>query len=193
MRFRNSVRSSRSSDRIHHEANGRPGEPRNESGISESLPIEPRSIRSSVIASRCLVVALGAILLTAAAGCQGSVDMPGPPNGNAAVVSFKDQIQPILNTDCFRCHRDGGEADLSGIALQVGEEVAYELLVNQPSSLDATLTLVVPGDAESSLLYNKVAFGAPLTGARMPLREAPLSAESIGLIRDWIDQGALNN
>ena len=109
------------------------------------------------------------------------------------MVSFKDQIQPILNTDCFRCHRVNGEADLFGIALQVGEEVAFELLVNQPSSLDANLTLVVPGDAASSLLFNKVASDTPPTGARMPLREAPLSAESIELIRDWIDQGALNN
>ncbi len=173
MRFRNSVRSSRSSYRIRHKAIGRPGGPRDESGISESLPIEPRSIRSSVIASRSLVVALSAILLTAAAGCQVSVDMPGPSDGDAAVVSFKDQIQPILNTDCFRCHRVGGEADLAGIAWQVGEEVAFEFLVNQPSSLNPNLTLVVPGDAESSLLYLKVASDAPPVGVRRPLREAP--------------------
>lgn len=193
MRFSSSARSSRSSYRIPQEANGRPGRPRNESDTSETPPIERRFVRPSVTASGLLVVTLKAILLTAAAGCQVPVDMPGPSDQDGSRVLFSDQIQPILNTYCFRCHRPGGEADLAGIALQVGEEVAFDLLVNQPSSLDPSLTLVVPGDAESSLLFLKVASDAPPTGERMPLREAPLSAGSIELIRDWIDQGALDN
>ena len=152
-----------------------------------------RSGRTAPVVVRLAALWLQAIMLTAVAGCEVPVDMPGQSGGDDHMVSFKDQIQPILNTYCFRCHRSGGEADLAGIALQVGEEVAFDLLVNQPSILDPSLTLVVPGDAESSLLFLIVASDAPPVGDRMPLREAPLSAGSIGLIRDWIDQGALNN
>ena len=152
-----------------------------------------RSQTTGPVVVRLTALSLKAILLTAVAGCQVPVDMPEPPGGNADMVSFKDQIQPVLNTHCFRCHRAGGEADLAGIALQVGEEVAFDLLVNQPSVQDPNLTLVVPGDAESSLLFLKVSSDAPPVGARMPSGDVPLTAGQIELIRAWIDQGAPNN
>lgn len=142
---------------------------------------------------RLAALSLQAILLTAGAGCEIPVDPANESGGNADMVSFKDQIQPILNTYCFRCHRSGGEADLAGITLQLSEEVAFDLLVNQSSVQDPDLTLVIPGDAQSSLLLLKVDSDTPPIGNPMPLREAPLSKESIDLIRDWIDQGALNN
>ncbi len=145
-----------------------------------------RSQTTGPVVVRLTALSFKAILLTAVVGCPVPVDMP-------EMVSFKDQIQPVLNTYCFRCHRAGGEADLAGIALQVGEEVAFDLLVNQPSVQDPNLTLVVPGDAESSLLFLKVSSDAPPVGARMPSGDVPLTAGQIELIRAWIDQGAPNN
>lgn len=142
---------------------------------------------------RLAALSVNAILLTAGAGCQGVIDATDETGSSVDMISFKDQIQPILNTYCFRCHRSGGEADLAGITLQLGEEVAFDLLVNQSSIQDANLRLVVPGDAQLSLLFLKLDSDTSPVGDRMPLREAPLSAGSIGLIRDWIDQGALNN
>ena len=152
-----------------------------------------RSGRTAPVVVRLAALWLQAIMLTAVAGCEVPVDMPGQSGGDDPMVSFKDQIQPILNTYCFRCHRSGGEADLAGIALQVAEEVVFDLLLNQPSVQNPNLTLVVPGDAESSLLFLKVSSDAPPVGTRMPLSADPLTAGSIELIRDWIDQGALDN
>jgi len=51
---------------------------------------------------------------------------------------------------------------------------------------------VVAGSSATSLLYMKVA-GTQTCGARMPENKTPLSAANIALIKNWIDQGAMNN
>ncbi len=115
------------------------------------------------------------------------------PGDADATVSFSADVQPILSTYCFRCHRDGGIADQSGVVFRAGEEEAYDLLVNRTSVLDDGLTLVVPGDADASLLFDKVASDSPMIGDRMPLGGPFLAESQIARIRDWIEQGALNN
>lgn len=141
-------------------------------------------VRRAAIAVGCCVCVLGHT------GC-GSVNTPAPPTGET--VSFAADIQPIFNAHCTDCHRAGGLADISGIALRLVEGVSYDLLVDQPSSQRSDLTLVVPGDAAASLLFLKVSSNTPPVGATMPLNRARLSSTDLGLIRDWIDQGALNN
>ena len=47
--------------------------------------------------------------------------------------------------------------------------------------------VIIPGDSNSSLLFEKVESG------EMPKRGADLTAEQIELIKQWIDEGALNN
>lgn len=115
------------------------------------------------------------------------------PDNTDATVSFSADIQPILNTYCFRCHREGGVADQAGIAFRAGEEESYDLLVDQPSVLDAQSTLVVPGDAAASLLFDMVASDSPVFSSRMPLGGPFLTGAKIERIRVWIDQGAINN
>jgi len=66
-------------------------------------------------------------------------------------------------------------------------------IVNQKSSLNNSLTLVIPNDAANSLLYRMVTESNPPVGVRMPPGFSPLSATELGLIRDWINQGAQNN
>jgi DNA polymerase II small subunit/DNA polymerase delta subunit B len=130
--------------------------------------------------------------LTAVIGCAlpGSTsDLPEPQDS----VSFKDQIQPIFNADCIDCHVTGGSASLFGIDLLLTEGESYNHLVNQVSVQDASLTLVAPGDAESSLLFLKVNSSSPPVGEGMPLAGSPISASDQALIRDWINQGALDN
>jgi hypothetical protein len=51
---------------------------------------------------------------------------------------------------------------------------------------------VVPSSSATSLLYNKVN-GTQDCGVRMPKGGAALSAANIATIKDWIDQGALND
>ena len=119
---------------------------------------------------------------------DGGPTQPGGANG--AMVSFSTQIQPILSARCIVCHSPGGIAQLSGIPQDLGPETAYEDLVNQPSVQRPDLTLVVPGDSGSSLLFLKISSQAPPVGSPMPLTGPPLSGSEIELIRQWIDQGA---
>ncbi len=132
-----------------------------------------------------------AALLWVGGACQTDVPMPAPPSGNA--VSFSGDIQPIFNASCSGCHSAGGFAAIQGIALRLTAGESFNGLVNQASSQQANLTLVVPGDSASSLLFQKVSSNTPPIGSTMPLFGGPLSAVQSGLIRDWIDQGAMNN
>ena len=130
-------------------------------------------------------------LLAGGLACQ--VNAPPPPPQGDGTVSFATQIQPILVTNCSGCHSPGGSAVLAGIPMHLTEGEAYDAIVNQPSVQDATWTRVVPGDSANSLVYLKVSSNNPPVGVRMPRFTPPLSSTEIGLIRDWIDQGALNN
>ncbi len=134
---------------------------------------------------------LAIALTTLLAGCPSPTDQPDPPVDG--VVLFSTHIQPIFNASCRVCHRPGGIALLRGIEVQLLEGVSYDFLVDRPSVQDPELTLVVPGDSSASLLYLKVSASAPPVGSRMPLNRSALTQTQINLIRDWIDQGALDN
>ncbi len=131
-----------------------------------------------------------AIALSVGLACQTQLALFVTDDGT---VSFSAQVLPILNTNCFRCHREGGQADLAGIELSLVPEESYDALVGRPSQLDPTLTHVIPGDSEASLLYIMISSDTPPVGSRMPQGEPALSPFDMSLVRDWIDQGALNN
>jgi hypothetical protein len=95
---------------------------------------------------------------------------------NAHNISFQNDIQPILDIRCAKCH--GGDFPSEGLSVE-----SYQSLMagsqNGP--------VIVPGDSSSSLLFEKVESG------EMPKRGSDLTAEQIELIQQWIDEGALNN
>ncbi|RLD25983.1 MAG: hypothetical protein DRI75_12515 [Bacteroidetes bacterium] len=95
-----------------------------------------------------------------------------PPNLD---VSFANNIQPIFNTHCISCHNGTLNPDLR-------EGNSYNFLtITDPDS-------VVPNDADGSELYQRL-IGV---GNIMPPSGA-LSNNDVSLVRDWINQGALNN
>jgi len=151
------------------------------------------STRNRLTRSSGLSLATGAVLFSAAGtGCMpGNVNAPAPPVERT--VSFADDIQPIFDKHCVQCHRVDGFANLQGIVMLLTEGDALDSVVNQASSQNPALSLVVPGDADSSLLFQKVSSNNPPVGATMPLFGKALSSEELGLLRDWIDQGALDN
>ena len=137
---------------------------------------------------------VGMIGIMAAAACmalQCPVNMPGPITGQA--ISFADDIQPIFDELCIGCHVTGGFADQSGIALKLVAGQSFNLLVNQKSVQDPSLTLVIPGDSANSLLFQKTSQNMPPVGSTMPLIGRRLTSTELALVRDWIDQGALDN
>ena len=96
---------------------------------------------------------------------------------DTAAVSFSLQIQPILAAECDICH-SADAADLVGGG-------------NNLDGYDNTWNFTEPGDADNSLLYQSVAW---VPGASfMPKSGSQLSTCELALIRNWINQGALNN
>ena len=99
----------------------------------------------------------------------------GGNGGTGATVSYAREIQPIFDGKCVICH-----GSLGGLALTSHEALA----VGGNSGPSA-----VPGDAAGSLLVRRI---DGTIAPQMPMG-APLSEQEVGLIRTWIDEGALNN
>jgi len=93
--------------------------------------------------------------------------------------SFANDILPRFQRyGCLGCHGGSGGlfVDTQPHLLQGG--------VHGPA--------VVPGDADASLLIRKLSPNPPF-GSRMPQGGSALADTTIQVIREWIDQGALNN
>jgi len=104
---------------------------------------------------------------------------------DVVLISYEDQVQPIFNNTCGGgpCHIIGSQAgvnlsDYQNTTTSVGD--SYGQLV------------VIPGDASASPLIDKLSDN-PLFGRQMPLTGGALTNEEISIIRDWINQGALDN
>lgn len=97
--------------------------------------------------------------------------------GSAAAdepVDFRNQIAPIFQQHCVRCHASGNQK--GEISLATLEDLkAHEY--------------IVAGDPDSSYLIELV---TSQDGAKpaMPKQAEPLSSEQVGLLRQWIQQGA---
>ena len=113
-------------------------------------------------------------LVAAIAGVE-----PGrlPPSA-ARPVDFSKDIRPIFATSCFKCHgpekqKSGFRLDRKDAALKGGDNYA---------------PAIKPGQSAESPLIHLVA--GLVEDLRMPQNAPPLTAEQIGLLRAWIDQGA---
>jgi hypothetical protein len=94
-----------------------------------------------------------------------------------AGISFALDIQPLFSARCAGtfCHVTGGIAPMS-----LQPDFAYA----------STILMVIPGNSTGSYFVKR------LTGEilpRMPLAGAPLNTTELGLIKAWIDSGAVNN
>ena len=109
-----------------------------------------------------------------------------------AAVSFKTQIQPILDAQCVFCHVTGAENG----GLNLGRRVARASLL--ATSTEAPMPRVTPGAVEQSYLIHKLRdtqLKAGGSGNRMPMNDPPrpLDEGQLGLIVRWIEAGAPDN
>lgn len=93
-------------------------------------------------------------------------------------ISFNHDIRPILSQHCFRCHGHDGAARKAGFRLDVREDVVDRA------------GLIVPGDAEASVLFQRI--HAIDEADRMPplLAKKPLNEKQKALLTRWINAGA---
>ncbi len=96
----------------------------------------------------------------------------------AAGVDFAREIQPILEASCIKCH---GPEKKSGQLRLDARTLAFQGGVSGP--------VIVPGKGAESPLYT--ALVDPDPDERMPRKAPALTKAQIGLIRAWIDQGAV--
>ena len=89
-------------------------------------------------------------------------------------LTFEQHVRPILKAQCFHCH--GEEAEPEG-----GLDVRLVRLMHSGGESGAA---IVPGNADSSLLWQRIAAN------EMPAGAKKLSAEQKAVIRRWIDDGA---
>ncbi len=101
------------------------------------------------------------------------------PASSSALVSFKDDVQPIFNARCVTCHGDVGPED--GLSL-----TSYENVMAGSN----TGPVVIPGQPENSELVKRI---KGISQPRMPFGQTPLTDQQIQLIESWVAQGAQNN
>lgn len=94
----------------------------------------------------------------------------------AGTVSFSADVLPIFERTCTRCH--GGSRREEGLDMRT-YAAALQGSQNGP--------VIIPGDAEASLLITQVVSG------EMPRRAPRLPAEQVQILIDWVNQGALDN
>jgi hypothetical protein len=110
----------------------------------------------------------------------------GLANGASAAeeVSFKLDVQPILESRCTECHTPGGAGyQESGLDLR-----SYEGLMKGTKHGP----IVVPGDPFTSNL-NVLIEGRASRDIQMPHHQRPLLQPQQKIIADWVRQGAKDN
>ncbi len=89
-------------------------------------------------------------------------------------VSYAQEIQPIWNQSCVSCHQGNQDPDLRA-------SVSFNILTTEG--------WVIPGNADGSILFRSlIGDGVSL----MPPGN-PLTTAKINLVKQWINEGALNN
>ena len=145
-----------------------------------------------------LVVMLGALAI---AGCYGG-DGTGGDGGAAqqtpieqpssVPVSFIADIQPIFTQSCTSCHNATTRS--GGLVLEAG--VAFANIVQTPSGEVPAQNYVESGAPDRSYLFRKITGAAGISGSRMPLSNPTFFDQNpvlLGLVRQWIREGATNN
>jgi hypothetical protein len=100
-------------------------------------------------------------------------------------ISYSKQVIPILQKHCLECHVPGEPGQqASGLDMSTHQSLMkgtrFGPVIKPGDSLSSTLVILVEGRADPSI--------------KMPHGDRPSpSAAEIKTLRQWIDQGALNN
>ncbi len=138
--------------------------------------------------------ALLSLLLVGCAGSGEGLDANGRPldEGGGGQVPLTPEFASIqanvFTPVCAPCHSGAGAPQ----GLRLDAAASYAALVGMPSSEVPGLLRVEPGDPDSSYLVQKLE-GRASVGGRMPLNQPALPQATILVIRQWIQDGALQD
>ena len=126
----------------------------------------------------------------------GSSCMDGQCQCGDTTASLSNDVQPIFTANCASsgCHdgndRPGGGPGGGATSLDLRAGNALQSLLGTTTPCGDVL---VPGDAESSVLVGKLDGTALCMGSLMPKGNGSLTTQEIDLIATWVCQGAANN
>ena len=116
------------------------------------------------------LIAMGSLATVVSGGGVLTAATPESPDANAAEPTFEKHVQPILRDKCYGCH--GVEQRKADLNLTTTNSVMQG---------SESGPIIVPGEAEESLLYEMVH-----QGLMPPDGKSPLSAAELETIRNWI-------
>lgn len=121
-------------------------------------------------------VPIFAVLLTRVAGGVVEYQAHGDEREPAATrtPTFEGDVRPLLKAKCWSCH--GEQTRKAELALHTPEGIRKG---------SESGPVIVPGDAEKSLLFEMVR-----DGSMPPGQKNPLTKEEVETLRRWIDGGA---
>jgi hypothetical protein len=93
-------------------------------------------------------------------------------------IDFNAEVKPIFNKKCITCH--GGVRRKSGFSLLFRSDALGKTESGKPA--------IVPGDPDRSEMIRRIGLKDPED--RMPYKHEPLSKEEIGILKQWIREGA---
>ena len=108
-----------------------------------------------------------------------------PAVSTRQTYSYVNDIRPILDEACMRCHEVGGEGHQeSGLSMESYDDLMkgtkFGPMIVPGDSLTSNLVILIEGKSDPSIYMPKGDHG-------------PLTEKQIGLIKKWIEQGAKNN
>ena len=108
-------------------------------------------------------------------------------SGNNGLVSFSATVHPLLLTHCGSSSCHTGETPQHGFSVESWNNVRRPVPIHGFN--------VIEGNAEASPMYIAVTSQYQTIGIlyRMPKDQDSLSTADQNIIRDWINQGALDN
>lgn len=92
----------------------------------------------------------------------------------------------IFNTTCANCH---GASNHAAAGLFLTEGKSFKAIVGQPSTKEEGRNLVMPGNAEESVLYRALATNIS-KGWKYDHTKEVLSDELLDVLENWINNGA---
>lgn len=112
-------------------------------------------------------------------GCDSSSKQEAASTDLASGVDFVEDVRPILERHCIRCHND--ESLLGGLNL-----------MNHAAAMRGSNSgpVLVPGDPDKSLLYGATNLEHGKNAKAMPATGPLLTPEEKEIVRRWIEDGA---
>jgi hypothetical protein len=131
------------------------------------------------------VIALGLVTLNRAhlISFGDGPDLSGFIPWGSPRVSFNDQVQPILSSNCYLCHGPDSGSRKANLRLDSGK------FAFQPR--DDGKAVLIPGDPQASELYRRISSTDSSEMMPPPKSHYHLTPEEIATIKTWIKQGAV--